>query len=77
MSYSCCNATASDRESAKLIPGCVKGKHRSKHHTDYVYANYFFYMSDLVRELIKYIHQTWMCYIGFEKRDIFNQELNC
>jgi hypothetical protein len=50
--YQCCNASAGDREKAKALVGCSKGKHRSKHHTDYTYANYFFHMSDLV-SLIK------------------------
>ena len=52
--YQCCNASAGDREKAKALVGCSKGKHRSKHHTDYTYANYFFHMSDLV-SLILYM----------------------
>ena len=37
------------------LAGCTKGKHRSQHHTDYTYANYFFYMSDLVSHALSYL----------------------
>ena len=47
--YSCCNEGSDSIESARDLPGCTSGKHRSKHHTEYFYAAYYFYMNDLVR----------------------------
>ena len=46
--YSCCGKDSEDYDSAKAIEGCVKGKHRSKHHTDYHYSRYVFYMQEQV-----------------------------
>ncbi len=46
--YSCCNKSTRNYERAKTLPGCTKGKHRSKHHMDYPYAAYNFYMHALV-----------------------------
>ena len=46
--YTCCGKTSRDYEPARNLPGCTKGKHRSKHHTDYPYPAYYFYMNELV-----------------------------
>ena len=57
--YSCCGKSSNSYDSAKLLAGCTKGKHCSKHHTDYVYSTYFFYM----------IEQVHVCYIVFIGRN--------
>ena len=49
------------------IQGCVKGKHRSKHHTEYFYVNYLLYMRSLVINIILlavWVHQPWGLYLG-------------
>ena len=40
-----------------MLVGCTKGKHRSKHHTEFTYANYFFHMSDLVSYLVVHVRE--------------------
>ena len=45
---SCCNKTAKSVESVLLLPGCVKGKHRSEHHTEFPYTMYSIFMLNLV-----------------------------
>jgi len=50
--YTCCGKTSRDYDSARSLPGCTKGKHRSKHHTEYPYAAYYFYMNKLVRSVV-------------------------
>ena len=50
---SCCNATTSRlEENLVKTKGCVKGKHHSKHHTEYYYMNYLRYMNKLVSNLL-------------------------
>ena len=51
--YTCCDKKSRNYDAAKTIPGCVKGKHRSQHHTDYGYSAYIFYMQNQVRERSK------------------------
>ncbi|KAL5509484.1 hypothetical protein EMCRGX_G004871 [Ephydatia muelleri] len=54
--YDCCKKGDRNYESSKRIPGCAKGKHSSKHHTDYPYESYFAYME----ELSKKAQEVWM-----------------
>lgn len=42
--YTCCSRGSRNYDGARAIFGCTKGKHRSKHHTDYPYAAYNFFM---------------------------------
>ena len=46
--YTCCGKSSRNYDAACSLPGCTKGKHRSKHHTDYPYAAYNFYMAKQV-----------------------------
>ena len=46
--YTCCDESSQNYDAARSLPGCTKGKHRSKHHTDYPYAAYYFYMAKQV-----------------------------
>ena len=47
--FKCCSQSAKDLAAARLTTGCTKGKHFSRHHKKYPYAEYFFHMKDLVR----------------------------
>ena len=50
--FSCCLGVARNENLANLeIPGCTRGRHCSRHHSDHPYANYFSYMESLVRNV--------------------------
>lgn len=46
--YTCCDESSQNYDAARSLPGCTKGKHCSKHHTNYPYAAYNFYMAKQV-----------------------------
>ena len=50
-SYKCCNQRTGNYDAAKLITGCVKGKHYSEHHEDYPYAAYSTFVMDTVSHI--------------------------
>ena len=63
--YTCCSKSSRNYDAARSLPGCTKGKHRSKHHTNYPYAAYYFYMAKQVTYCIvsfpRQHEKEWEC----------------
>ena len=64
--FECCKQKVKDTASLSLAPGCMKSKHCSEHHENYVYSAYTTYIDNEVRthecifKILKYVYSAYI-----------------